>query len=61
MHDEIVRVRMDRVAALLSSTDWTLQRIAERLDFRHSEYMGVAFKRHTGNTPGEYRRALGRQ
>lgn len=59
VHHEITRVRMDRVAVLLSSTDWTLHRIAERLAFRHSEYMGVAFKRHTGKTPGEYRRAVG--
>ena len=57
VHDEIVRVRMEGVAALLASTDWTLQRIAERLEFRHAEYMGVAFKRHTGKTPGEYRRS----
>ena len=56
VHSEIVRVRMDRVANLLASTDWTLARIADRLQFRHSEYMGAAFKKHTGRSPGRYRR-----
>ena len=57
VHDQIVRSRMDRVAELLLQTDWTLPQIAERLGFSHSEYMGVAFRKHTGKPPGEYRRA----
>ncbi|MER7577934.1 DNA-binding transcriptional regulator [Streptomyces sp. NPDC126514] len=56
IHSEILRVRMARVADLLASTGWTLPRIAEHLSFPHSEYMGVTFKRHTGMSPGEYRR-----
>src|SRR5690606_22004898 len=56
VHSEIVRVRMARVAELLTSTDWTLARIADRLGFRHAEYMGAAFKKHTGRSPGRYRR-----
>lgn len=58
VHGEIVRVRMARVAELLSVTNWTLPQIAERLNFSHSEYMSVAFKRFTGKSPGEYRRTL---
>ena len=58
VHAEILRVRMGRVAELLSSTDWTLHRIAERLGFSHSEYMGVAFKKYTGTSPGQYRRTV---
>lgn len=58
VHGEIIRVRMGHVAELLSSTDWTLQQIAERLNFSHSEYMGVAFKKHTGQSPGQYRRTM---
>lgn len=57
VHEEITRVRMERLAELLITTDWTLQQLAERLSFSHSEYMGVAFKRFTGKSPGEYRRA----
>jgi LacI family transcriptional regulator len=56
VHAEITRVRMERVAELLSTTDLTLPQVAERLGFRHSEYMGVAFKRVTGRSPGQYRR-----
>ena len=56
VHAEIVRARMAQVADLLTSTDWPLQRIAERLQFSHAEYMGVMFKKHTGRSPGEYRK-----
>lgn len=55
VHGEIMRVRMDRVAELLATTDWTLSRIAERLQFSHAEYMGAAFKQFTGKPPGRYR------
>ena len=57
VHEEITRVRMERLADLLIGTDWTLTRLAESLNFSHSEYMGVAFKKFTGKSPGEYRRA----
>lgn len=57
VHDEIVRVRMEAVAELLLQTDWTLPRIAEHLQFPHSEYMGVTFRRFFGTPPGAYRRA----
>jgi len=58
VHGEIVRVRVAHVAELLSSTDWTLQQIAQRLRFSHSEYMSVVFKKHTGKSPGQYRRSV---
>ncbi|GAA1894606.1 XylR family transcriptional regulator [Asanoa iriomotensis] len=57
VHDEITRVRMERLADLLIRTDWTLPQLAERLHFSHAEYMGVAFKKYSGKSPGEYRRA----
>ena len=57
VHEEILRVRMERLADLLIRTDWTLSQLAERQGFSHSEYMGVAFKKFTGKSPGEYRRA----
>lgn len=58
VHAEIVRVRVARVAELLSATDWTLTQIAERLNFSHSEYMSVVFKQYMGKSPGEYRRTF---
>ncbi|GAB2978987.1 DNA-binding transcriptional regulator [Actinotalea caeni] len=56
VHAEITRVRMAHVADLLATTDLTLPQVAERLGFKHSEYMSVAFKRATGRAPGQYRR-----
>ncbi|MVA74972.1 helix-turn-helix domain-containing protein [Auraticoccus sp. F435] len=56
VHAEITRVRIERVAELLSTTDLTLPQIAERLDFASSEYMSMAFKRSKGKAPGRYRR-----
>jgi AraC-like DNA-binding protein len=58
VHSEIIRVRMGHVAELLSSTDWTVQQISERLNFSHAEYMSFAFKKHTGQSPGQYRRTV---
>lgn len=54
-HDEIQRVQIDHVKQLLTQTDMTLEAIAHRCGFRHSEYMSVAFKRVTGTTPGKFR------
>jgi LacI family transcriptional regulator len=55
---EIIRARMSRVEELLSSTDLTLQQIAVRLGYPHSEYLGFAFKRHTGKPPGAFRKSV---
>ncbi|WP_066366038.1 AraC family transcriptional regulator [Herbidospora mongoliensis] len=57
VHEEITRVRMERLSDLLLQTDWSLPQLAARMNFSHSEYMGVAFKKFTGKSPGEYRRA----
>jgi len=57
VHTEVMRVRMERLADLLTRSDATLPELAERLGFSHAEYMGVAFKRFAGRSPGEYRRA----
>ncbi len=55
-HKEILRVRMEWVKQLLAGTDLTLPVIAERTGFPHPEYMGVVFRKATGQTPGQYRR-----
>jgi LacI family transcriptional regulator len=55
LHDEIIRLRIDRVKQLLVNTDLTLADIAGRTGFEHSEYLSVAFKRETGFTPAAYR------
>ena len=54
-HEEIQRVRTNRIKELLSETDLSVQVIAERTGFEHNEYMAAAFKRETGVTPTKYR------
>lgn len=55
LHDEIIRLRIDRVKQLLVNTDLKLADVANRTGFEHSEYLSVAFKRETGFTPATYR------
>jgi len=57
-HEEILRLRLDRVKQLLGETDLSLERIAHLAGFAHPEYMNVAFKREVGRTPGDYRRRV---
>jgi LacI family transcriptional regulator len=40
----------------LAETHLRLQRIAALAGYKHVEYLSVAFKRATGQTPGHYRR-----
>lgn len=55
-HQEILRVRLERVKNLLTQTDISLQEISARAGFEHPEYLQVAFKREVGVTPGRFRR-----
>jgi LacI family transcriptional regulator len=55
-HEDLVRYRVERVKQLLSETDHSLERIAALAGYDHPEYMSVAFKRETGQTPGAFRR-----
>jgi hypothetical protein len=55
VHQEIVRVKVQRVKQHLISTELTLADIAVRTGFEHPEYMSVAFKHETRSTPGGYR------
>lgn len=54
-HDEILRVKINRVKQLLAETKLPLSTISERVGFKHAEYMSVAFKRSTGLSPKTYR------
>jgi LacI family transcriptional regulator len=56
VHQEILRIRIQRAQALLVETEIPLMEIAERTGFRHQEYMGSVFKSRTGKTPGAIRR-----
>jgi LacI family transcriptional regulator len=54
-HQEITRLRIDRVKRLLTETDLTLAEIAHRTGYEHIEYLSVAFKKATGISPSRYR------
>jgi LacI family transcriptional regulator len=55
-HAEILRVQLERVKQLLLQQDLTLSAVAHQTGFRSGEYLGIAFKREFGLTPGEYRK-----
>lgn len=55
-HEEIMRVRIDRVKALLLETDLSLNVIATRAGFDYGSYMSYVFKNRTGLSPGVFRR-----
>ena len=54
-HEEILRVRLNRVKQLLTETDLPLEQIAERAGFPHVEYLSVAFRREVGMPPSQFR------
>jgi len=55
-HEEIVRLKVERVKLLLAETDLSMVEIAQRSGFSHVEYMSAAFKRTVGVAPSQYRR-----
>ncbi|MBE0545585.1 MAG: XylR family transcriptional regulator [Verrucomicrobia bacterium] len=54
-HEQLLRVKIDRIKAMLMETDLPLARIAERNGFHHVEYMTVMFQKNVGLTPSAYR------
>lgn len=54
-HQEILRVRVNRISELLTETDLSIQQIARRTGFEYGEYMAAVFRRETGATPSELR------
>lgn len=57
VHDEIVRVQIQRAKELLLDSSLSLGEVADRAGFNHREYMGSVFKARLGQTPGQFRRA----
>ncbi len=57
-HAEIQRVRFREIQELLRATDMTLEEIARRCGFRYVQYLAASFRKHTGQSPGEYRRRV---
>ncbi len=59
VHDEIIRVRVERATELLTETRLPPALIALRAGFKHQEYMGAVFKARLGLTPAQVRRGGG--
>ena len=55
-HEEIVRLKVERVKMLLAETDLSMAEIARCAGFLHVEYLSAAFKRTVGVAPSQYRR-----
>jgi LacI family transcriptional regulator len=53
-HD-ILGFRLNRAKQLLAGTDFPLTAIAEKVGFKHTEYLSRIFKKKAGQTPLEYR------
>jgi LacI family transcriptional regulator len=56
-HAQIVRTQLDRIKQLLTETELSIEVIADKSGFAYPAYMSVAFKKQTGQTPIEFRRA----
>ncbi len=54
---EIRRVRVERAKELLTTTDWSMPRIAAAAGFSQTEVMNQVFRRELDVTPSEFRRA----
>lgn len=54
-HEELTRLRVDRIKELLAETDLSLAEISKRTGFEHDEYMSVFFRKAVGIPPGQYR------
>ncbi len=57
VHDEIVRVRIERARELLRTTTLTVAAIAASSGFGNPQRFHEAFRRAAGMTPGAYRRS----
>jgi len=58
--DEIRRVHMEMATRLLAETNLPIPEVAEAAGFTSPEYLAYVFKRETGKSPLEYRKALRR-
>jgi LacI family transcriptional regulator len=54
-HEELQRLRLERVKRLLVETDWPLKRIAAQSGFTYVENLHAAFRREEGATPARWR------
>ena len=51
----LVELRMEKACELLRTTELYVYQIARETGYPNSQYFSVAFRRHTGCSPSEYR------
>ena len=56
VHEEIARIRTERIAQMLLETDRTISQIAYDLGFTSPDHIGRFFRRHKGINPSDFRR-----
>jgi LacI family transcriptional regulator len=56
IHVEIQRVQFGLARQLVAATDMSLKQVAVKAGFRYLQHMTTIFRRHTSQTPGEYRK-----
>jgi LacI family transcriptional regulator len=56
IHDEVVRVRLERAKQLLSETELSIPVVAERAGIQSQAYLCRLFRGKLGTTPARYRR-----
>ncbi len=59
-HQEIQRIRINRVKQLLTQPELSVGQIARLSGYEHAEYMAAAFRRETGLSPSTYRQQINR-
>jgi LacI family transcriptional regulator len=58
IHDEIIRLRLNRAIELLNDTTLEIKAIAVKAGLRSQAYMSAVFRKRLGRTPGSYRSHL---
>ncbi len=57
--EEICQTRMKKVELLLAETHYKLSQVAQMTGFTSAAQLVTTFKRHRGQTPGEFRKSKG--
>lgn len=55
-HQQIQHARLGRAKMLLSQTELPLKVVAARSGYANEQYLTAVVRKHTGRTPGQYRR-----
>lgn len=59
MKRHLLNTRIEQAEQFLIYSPLSLKQIADECGFENERYFSTSFKRHTGSTPGEYRRKNG--